>query len=87
MTTLIKMNRHRQINLPVAFVTLLDLGEGRYFKAELKGNQIILTPIDPVDRVFSKEDLDRVEETFQNEKASPKPVTREWIKKIHESDK
>lgn len=83
MAIIIKMNRHRQVNLPAAFARLLNLGEDRYFKAEIKGNRIILTPVDPVDRVFSNEDLDLVEETFQREKNRAHGVTPAWIKKIH----
>ena len=83
MTAVIKMNRNRQINLPSAFVSLLSLGEDNYFKADVKGNQIILTPVDPVERVFSKEDLGLVEETYQREKHLSKAVTSEWIRKAH----
>lgn len=83
MTTVLKMNRNRQINLPSAFLTRLSLGEDRYFKAEVLGNRIVLTPIDPVERVFSEEDLNTIEETYQGEKRRAKPVTREWIKKAH----
>ena len=86
MPTIIKMNRHRQINLPAAFITLLSLGEDRYFKAEVKGNQIVLTPIDPVERVFSNEDLKQIEETFHQEKPLAKPVTPEWVKKVHKTN-
>ena len=85
MTTVIKMNRHRQINLPSAFMSGLSLGEGNYFKADLKGNQIVLTPIDPVERVFSQEDLDLVEKIYQKEKHLAKPVTQDWIKKLGKS--
>lgn len=85
MTTILKMNRNRQINLPSVFMALLNLGEGRHFKAEVRGNQIILTPIDPVERVFSNEDLDQAEETFQHEKTLAKPVTPEWVKRTHRS--
>ena len=83
MTTMLKMNRNRQINLPSAFVSRLSLGEDGYFKADLKGNCIILTPVDPIERVFSKESLDAVEETYNREKQSAKPVTPAWIKKVH----
>lgn len=83
MTAVLKMNRHRQINLPSAFVSSLSLGSENYLKAEIKGNHIILTPIDTVERVFSKEDLDLVEETFKREKSTAKPVTSTWIKKAH----
>ncbi len=83
MTAIIKMNRNRQVNLPSAFVASLSLGEDNYLKAEIRGNHIILTPIDPVERVFSEKDLDLVEETYQREKKSARPVTREWIKKAH----
>lgn len=83
MATVLKMNRNRQINLPSSFISLLNLGEDRYFKAEIKGNHIVLTPIDPVERVFSNQDLDLVEETYQQEKASAKPVNSTWIKKAH----
>lgn len=83
MATLIKMNRNRQINLPSAFVSRLNLGEDRYFKAEVMGNRIVLTPVDPVERVFSEEDLDLIEEVYQREKHLAKPVTEAWIKKVH----
>lgn len=83
MATVLKMNRNRQINLPSAFVIRLNLGDDRYFKAEIKGNRIILTPVDAVERVFSQEDLDLVEETYQREKRTARPVTPEWIKKAH----
>ena len=82
MTTLLKMNRNRQINLPAAFVKMMNLGEDYYLKAEIHGNHIILTPVDPVERVFSSEDLDLVEETYQKEKHTAKPVTQAWIKRL-----
>lgn len=83
MATVIKMNRNRQINLPAAFVAKLSLGEDRYFKAEVAGNRIVLTPVDPVERTFSQEDLDLMEELYQREKHTAKPVTEDWIKKFH----
>lgn len=83
MTTVLKMNRNRQINLPAAFIAVLNLGEDRYLKAEVRGNRIILTPVDPVERVFSEEDLDRVEEIYHREKSKAKVVTSSWIKKAH----
>lgn len=83
MTTVIKMNRNRQLNLPSVFVSKLSLGEDRYFKAELRGNRIVLTPVDPIERVFSEEDLDRVERVYQRERHLAKPVSADWAKKIH----
>ena len=83
MTTVIKMNRNRQINLPSAFVALLNVGEDNYFKAEIRGNHIVLTPVDPIERVFSETDLDRIEAVYQKEKKFSKPVTPEWVKKTH----
>ncbi len=83
MATMLKMNRNRQINLPSSFISLLNLGEDRYFKAEIKGNHIVLTPIDPVERVFSNQDLHLIEDTYQQEKSSAKPVKSDWVKKAH----
>ena len=85
MTAIIKMNRNRQVNLPSAFIAELNLGEDNYLKAEVKGNHIILTPIDPVERVFSGKDLDLIEETYQREKGAAKPVTGAWTKKAYRS--
>ena len=82
MTKMIKMNRNRQINLPSSFVGKLSLGEGHYFKADLKGNQIVLTPVDVVERSFSDEDLDLVEKAYQRERGKGEKVTREWIKRL-----
>ena len=83
MTSILKMNRNRQINLPVSFVSMLSLGDDNYFKAEVKGNHIVLTPIDPIERVFSEKDLDLIEEVYNRQKQHAKPVTQEWIKKAH----
>jgi len=85
MATVLKMNRHRQINLPSAFIARLNLGEEKYFKAEVIGNRIVLTPIDPIERVFSEEDLNLMEELYQREKHLAKPVTKEWLKKLPRS--
>ena len=70
-------------DIPAAFMAFLNLGEDRYFKAELKGNCIILIPVDPVERVFSEKDLDLAEATYQKEKHLAEPVTPGWIKKTH----
>ena len=75
MTRFIKMNRNRQVKLPSVFVSKLNLGEDSYFNVELNGNHIVLTPIDLVEQVFSEEDLDLVEETYQKEKSLAKAVT------------
>ncbi len=83
MTTVLKMNRNRQINIPSGFVSRMSLGEDKYFKAELHGNRIVLTPVDPVERVFSEEDLDLVESVYQREKHLAKPATLAWAKKVH----
>ena len=83
MTAILKMNRNRQVNLPSAFIALLNLGEDNYLKAEIKGNHIVLTPVDTVERVFSQKDLDLVEEVFQSEKNKARPVTPDWIHKTH----
>ena len=83
MTTILKMNRNRQINIPSAFVARLSLGEDRYFKAEVAGNRIILTPVDPIERTFSEEDFNLMEKLYQKEKHTAKPVTKGWVKKFH----
>lgn len=83
MTAVLKMNRHRQINLPSAFVARLSLGDDRYFKADIEGNRIVLTPVDPVERIFSEEDLELVEAAYQRQRGSGKPVTSDWIRKTH----
>jgi hypothetical protein len=84
MTTVLKMNRNRQINLPSAFVAALSIGEENYFKADLCGNTITLIPVDPVERVFSLEDLQLAEEIYKHQKSSAKAVTPSWIKKTHQ---
>ena len=83
MTAILKMNRNRQVNLPSVFVSRLNLGEDNYLKAEIRGNHIILTPVDPIERVFSEKDLDLIEETYQQEKKLARPVDPAWIKKAH----
>lgn len=83
MTTILKMNRNRQINLPSIFIARLSLGEDRYFKAEVSENRIILTPVDPVERTFTEEDFELMEKLYQKEKHTAKPVTEKWIKKFH----
>jgi AbrB family looped-hinge helix DNA binding protein len=73
---IVKVGRSRQVTIPKKLFEELDLKEGDYVEVERKGNRLILTPKELIDRDKAKAKLfaliSRIRE--RNKDASPEEV-------------
>ena len=67
MTTTLKVNARNDLHLPAELLRGLNLGEDRVVKAELKGNALILIPVDLEPR-YSTEELAGLDHLHEDEK-------------------
>ena len=67
MTLTLKVNARNDLHLPAELLRLLNLGEDRMVKAEVKGNAVILVPVDLEPR-YSHEELEGLDQLHAKEK-------------------
>lgn len=67
MTLTLRLNARNDIHLPKRALKLLNLGEDRIMKAELKGHALVLTPVDLEPR-YSQKELDAWDRLHEDEK-------------------
>ena len=72
MTLTLKINARNDILLPTEALRILNIGEDRIVKAEIKGNCLILIPVDLEPR-YSHEELEGLDKIHQDEKK------KDWI--------
>ena len=61
MTLTLKINARNDIHLPAEALRLLNLGKERLIKAEVKGNCLVLVPVDLEPR-YSHQELEKFQE-------------------------
>ena len=67
MTLTLRVNARNDIHLPARVLRTLNLGEDKIIKAELKGNRLVLIPVD-LDPRYSHEELEGLERLHEDEK-------------------
>ena len=67
MTLALKVNARNDLHLTTEILKVLNLGEGRIVKAELKNNCLVLIPVD-LDPRYSHEELDGLDKIHSSEK-------------------
>ena len=67
MTLTLKINARNDLHLPAELLKHLNLGEERILKAEVKGNVVILIPVDLAPR-YSAEELEGLDRLHEDEK-------------------
>ncbi len=67
MTITLKLNARNDIHLPSEVLKYLNLSEDRILRATLKGNALVLVPVDLEPR-YSKEALEGLDKLHENEK-------------------
>lgn len=68
MTIALRVNARNDLHLPAELLRGLNLGAERVVTAELRGNTLILVPVDLEPR-YSAEDLVRLDHLHEREKA------------------
>ena len=67
MTRTLKVNARNDLHLPAEMLRALNLGEDRVVKAEVRGNALILVPVDLEPR-YSHEELEGLDRLHAEEK-------------------
>lgn len=67
MTLTLKVNARNDLHLPAELLRVINLGEHRILKAEVKGNAVILVPVDLEPR-YSPEELEGLDQLHEDEK-------------------
>ncbi len=73
MTLTLKINARNDIHLPAGVLRALNVGEDKVIKGELRGNCLVLIPVDLEPR-YSHEELEALDRLHQDEKK------KGWIK-------
>ncbi|MGR3178382.1 MAG: AbrB/MazE/SpoVT family DNA-binding domain-containing protein [Candidatus Anammoxibacter sp.] len=61
----ITMTSKNQITIPKKIVNALDLNKGAMFDIKIAGHRIELVPVETVEKVFTDEEYDRLNELCQ----------------------
>lgn len=67
MTVTLKVNARNDLHLPAELIRTLNLGKERMFQAEVKGNALVLLPVDLEPR-YSHEELEGLDRLHEDEK-------------------
>jgi hypothetical protein len=67
MTLTLRVNARNDLHLPIELLRRLNLGEDRIIKAQLRGNTLILIPVDLEPR-YTPEELEGVDRLHKDEK-------------------
>ncbi len=67
MTMTLRVNRRNDLHLPAEVLRRLNLGDDRVVKAELRGNTLVIIPVDLEPR-YSQEELAGLDRLHEDEK-------------------
>lgn len=67
MTVTLKVNARNDLHLPVEILQRLNLGKDRILQAEIRGNVVVLVPVDLEPR-YSQEELEGLDQLHEKEK-------------------
>lgn len=67
MTVTLKVNARNDLHLPADVIRHLNLGDDRIVKAEIKGNILIIVPVDLEPR-YTHEELEGLDRLHEDEK-------------------
>lgn len=67
MTVTLRVNARNDLHLPAELLRVLNLGHDRIVKAEVRGNVLILVPVD-LDPRYSHEELEGLDRLHEDEK-------------------
>jgi AbrB family looped-hinge helix DNA binding protein len=76
------MTEKHQITIPKKITDILGLGRGSIFNVEIHEHRIELIPLEPVEKVFTDEQYQKLDSLCQKEKGMEKKVTPSFIAKL-----
>lgn len=82
----VTMTTKNQVTIPKKITNVLGLVQGAMFKIEVSGNRIELIPLEVKERVFTKEEHEKLELLSAKERGKEKRVTQKLIKKLEKAN-
>lgn len=79
------MKTKNQITIPKKITKVLGLEEGTMFKIEVAGNRIELIPLEVTERVFTKEEYEKLKLLAEKERGKERRVTKKFIRKLEKA--
>lgn len=78
----VTMTTKNQVTIPKKITDVLGLGQGTMFNVVVSGNKIELVPLEVKERVFTKEEYEKLQLLSEKERGKEKKVTKKLIKDL-----
>ena len=78
----ITMTTKNQVTIPKKITNVLGLGQGAMFNVVVSGNRIELIPLEVKERVFTKEEYEKLQLLSEKERGKEKKVTKKLINNL-----
>jgi AbrB family looped-hinge helix DNA binding protein len=78
----ITMTSKNQVTIPKKIVDRFNLKRGAIFDIKIDMNKIELIPMELVEKSYTEYEYKRLEELYQQEKHTVKPMSKDLIKKL-----
>ena len=78
----ITMTSKNQVTIPKKIVDRFHLKRGTIFDIKIDANRIELIPMELVEKSYTDEEYGQLEEIYQQEKNTAKPMSKDLIKKL-----
>ena len=78
----ITMTTKNQVTLPKKIVEALHLEKGSLFDIKVISNKIQLTPVEVVEKIFTDEEYEKLDELVKSQKGKAKRVTQDFINNL-----
>lgn len=78
----ITMTSKNQVTIPKKIVDRLHLQRGTIFDVKIEANRIELIPMELVEKSYTESEYKKLEELYQQEKSTAKPMNNDFIRKL-----
>jgi AbrB family looped-hinge helix DNA binding protein len=78
----ITMTSKNQITIPKKIVQRMGLKRGSIFDIKIEESRIELVPMELVEKGYTDEEYKKMEEIYQREKHTAKPITQAFLNKL-----
>ena len=78
----ITMTSKNQVTIPKKIVDRFHLKRGTIFDIKIDSNRIELIPMELVEKTYTEQEYKKLEELYQNDKTTIKPMGKDLLKKL-----
>ncbi len=78
----VTMSEKHQVTIPKKIALALDLKKGTQFKVSIKRNKIELTPVELVEKTYTKQEYAAIDRLTADQEGEEKKITKAMLAKI-----